>query len=281
MELQRTSEPVPFTFPPFGISVLESHHSSTFMMDWTIHPFHKVLYVSHGAGQLLARNQSFPLLRGTLVFVPPFVEHRLVDAADQAVSLFALCIRADQQTEPVAQVLSTMRTVTCRAVSPASGALERQLRNILFEQSARHQGWEMMLIGETYELLTWVMRNSRTRDQVPDTARSRVAAVTRQLTETFYQEQTLAAAAEAADLSERRFSQLFRELNGTSWLQYLRKLRIRHSCRLLESTDHSITAISFECGFEDLSTFYRSFRAETAMTPGEWKARTQSAAAPR
>jgi len=40
----------------------------------------------------------------------------------------------------------------------------------------------------------------------------------------------------------------------------------RDACRLLE-TDHSISRIAFDAGFDNLSTFNRSFRLTRGMSP--------------
>ncbi|WP_136082395.1 helix-turn-helix domain-containing protein [Pontiella desulfatans] len=76
---------------------------------------------------------------------------------------------------------------------------------------------------------------------------------------------------EAGHGRERRFSQLFRHVNGTSWLNHLRALRIEHACRLLKKSDHSPTAIAYECGFSDLSNFYRAFKKKTGLAPLEYR----------
>jgi transcriptional regulator GlxA family with amidase domain len=79
----------------------------------------------------------------------------------------------------------------------------------------------------------------------------------------------VAEAAHRAGLSERRFSQLFREITGSSWLSHLRALRLDHATRLLRHTERSITAIAFECGFTDLSNFYRAFKTANDCSPLE------------
>ena len=89
----------------------------------------------------------------------------------------------------------------------------------------------------------------------------------------------LDAAASSLGLSRRRFTQLFREITGTSWLAHVRGLRIDHAKKLLESTDRTVLSVAFECGFEDLSTFYRAFKRETDESPNKWRQARDDAAA--
>ena len=36
---------------------------------------------------------------------------------------------------------------------------------------------------------------------------------------------------------------------------------------------HSVLAISFECGYDELSSFYRAFKRRTGLPPNEWRHR--------
>ena len=53
---------------------------------------------------------------------------------------------------------------------------------------------------------------------------------------------SLDTAATSLGLSRRRFTQLFREVTGSSWLNYVRRLRVEHAKRLLGQTDRTAFA---------------------------------------
>jgi AraC family L-rhamnose operon regulatory protein RhaS len=72
-------------------------------------------------------------------------------------------------------------------------------------------------------------------------------------------------------MSRRRFTQLFRVQTGQSWLEHITRLRIGHAQYLLRQTRRSVTAIAFECGYEELSSFYRAFKKQTGLAPLEWR----------
>jgi AraC family L-rhamnose operon regulatory protein RhaS len=74
-------------------------------------------------------------------------------------------------------------------------------------------------------------------------------------------------------MSRRRFTTLFWEITGQTWADYLSRLRIEYACKLLAETNRSIVAIAFECGYEDLSSFYRAFKRQTGHSPGDWRDR--------
>jgi transcriptional regulator GlxA family with amidase domain len=68
-------------------------------------------------------------------------------------------------------------------------------------------------------------------------------------------------------LGRRRFTELFRQVTGESWRRYVHRLRMDYAARLLSSTERSVTAIAFECGFEELSHFHHSFKSTYRVPP--------------
>jgi AraC-like DNA-binding protein len=70
----------------------------------------------------------------------------------------------------------------------------------------------------------------------------------------------------AAGLSERYVNELLYEAGG-SFTTRLNELRLRKAAELLTMTQRRISDIAFECGFNDLSYFNRSFRRRFGLTP--------------
>jgi AraC family L-rhamnose operon regulatory protein RhaS len=85
----------------------------------------------------------------------------------------------------------------------------------------------------------------------------------------FFEPLSLEDAAVATGMSRRTFTNRFKARTGTTWLDYLNALRIRHAELLLKQTDRKITSIAFQCGFDDLTTFYRAFKRINGMNPSE------------
>ncbi len=58
---------------------------------------------------------------------------------------------------------------------------------------------------------------------------------------------------------------------GISFSGVLRQYRVDLACRLLRESDAAVTEIAGRCGFETLRSFNRSFKAETGLTPTEYR----------
>ena len=101
-------------------------------------------------------------------------------------------------------------------------------------------------------------------------AASRVAAVTREIEETFFDQWDLDRAASRAGLSRRRFTDLFRAANKKTFWDFLNEQRLNHAARLLRTGENSVMGVMFSCGFNDLSHFYRLFRTRYGKPPAMW-----------
>jgi len=92
-----------------------------------------------------------------------------------------------------------------------------------------------------------------------------------------YQENlTLEAVAHALGVSRSHLSHLFSAQLKVNFRRYLNTLRIDQACKLLRSTQMSITEISYQCGFNDTRTFHRAFLQEQRIPPMRYRETRQS-----
>ena len=83
----------------------------------------------------------------------------------------------------------------------------------------------------------------------------------------------LAALAAIARLSKFHFLRVFRTAVGMTPHQHLTTIRLRRAAARLAATPESVTAIAFDSGFADLSTFNAAFRAAFGETPSAFRRR--------
>jgi AraC-like DNA-binding protein/mannose-6-phosphate isomerase-like protein (cupin superfamily) len=86
----------------------------------------------------------------------------------------------------------------------------------------------------------------------------------------FAQKASLRELAAKSGYSYTYVSSLFNK-NLLSFPKYVSMYRIELSAYFLSSTDMSITAIAFECGFSSTRSFNRAFRSLKGMTPSEYR----------
>ena len=88
----------------------------------------------------------------------------------------------------------------------------------------------------------------------------------------FFEATTIDAACSSLGLPRRTFTKLFAEETGMSWLSFVRGLAIDHAKERLRVSEIPIPSVAFECGFNDLSTFYRQFKRQVGKSPNQYRA---------
>ena len=81
----------------------------------------------------------------------------------------------------------------------------------------------------------------------------------------------LTTAARLAYMSEPTFSKYFKRATGLTFSNMVKKLRVAHARRLLDSTDHPITRVATLSGYHNMANFNRQFLAEVGTTPSSYR----------
>ena len=270
---RRTRTPLPENIPDYGVYILESHHDVGFRMEPRTHAFLKIIYVMAGAGQVITRHQAMTCEAGDVLVVPIGQTHRIEDAPRHPMSIYVLCVAPRLwRHEPDLELMIPMGRLPRHPV--LSQRVRDLLRRMLYEQSLARPAHGTMIVGMTLRLLAMLVRAAHRRDRLraemlgeSASLRQRIEAYVEELDRRFFEATTIDAAAAAVNMSRRRFTQLFREVAGSSWLSYVRRRRVQHAQHLLATTSRTVTSIAFECGFEELSSFYRAFRRYAGVSP--------------
>ena len=71
------------------------------------------------------------------------------------------------------------------------------------------------------------------------------------------------------------FSSYFRKVTNISFSDYVTRMRINHARELLRETDKNVTEIAMECGFNNISNFYRLYKKHVGKPPKDEKQKKQ------
>lgn len=99
----------------------------------------------------------------------------------------------------------------------------------------------------------------------------RLEATLQYLRENFAEPLPLPAVAKKAGFSVPTFSRVFKRATGTSFLNYVRSIRVEHAKNLIISTPMNTEQIAQACGFQSQHHLIRSFKKATNQTPGAYR----------
>ncbi len=80
-----------------------------------------------------------------------------------------------------------------------------------------------------------------------------------------------------SNLSITSFCRYFKTMTKMTYYNFLTQIRISQACRLLIDDKFPTNVICYECGFNNISNFYRHFKRITGQTPKEYKQTYMSA----
>ena len=104
-------------------------------------------------------------------------------------------------------------------------------------------------------------------------AAERMKQMLRFVEEHYAEELTVEKIAACVALSESACLRSFRQLLGTTPIQYVKQYRVEKAAELLRSTRLKTGEIGAECGFADGSYFIKTFREVKHCTPREYRQR--------
>lgn len=99
----------------------------------------------------------------------------------------------------------------------------------------------------------------------------RVLKVKNFISQNYMEDLRLPKLADIAGMSPSAFSRFFKLHTGRNLSEYIIDIRLGYASRQLVDTAKSISEISFDCGFNNLSNFNRIFKRKKGCSPSEFR----------
>lgn len=152
------------------------------------------------------------------------------------------------------------------------------LHGIFDEIGSKNTGATFKVLGLYHELLGELQRKNLYTAHFPSSVRdekkaAKLKLVLKFIREHFADDITLEDMSAVAGLSQKYFCQFFKDTTGTTPVHYLTAYRVERAARKLLSTDLSVTRIAYDCGFNDLSYFIKTFKAFKHTSPNLYRKR--------
>ena len=100
----------------------------------------------------------------------------------------------------------------------------------------------------------------------------RVQKVKQYINDNYSQTLKLADLAGIVGMTPVAFSRFFRQRTGRTLSDYIVDIRLGYAARMLVDSSKNISEICYECGFNNLSNFNRTFKAKRGFTPRDFRA---------
>jgi AraC-like DNA-binding protein len=242
---------------------------------WHFHPEYELVLVTESTGKRFIGDAISSFKPGNLALIGPYLPHHYrndqkyfeKNARLRARSI-VVHFKEDSfgrqffelpESEKIRQLLN--RSFKGLEISGKTNPI---IRKKLFELVEAQAFNRWMLLMEILNILSEskdlrYICNEVITGQNP-TETSRMNRIIDFVIKNFHREIALSEAAAIAHMAENSFSRYFSHRTRKSFTGFVNEVRLNHAFRLLAETNKSITEISMDCGFNNLSNFNRQFR---------------------
>lgn len=262
-----------FDFPTEYYHVDSSHPRYEMMYHW--HPEYEIIKIIEGSMLLNLDGEEFLAGKGDIIVINDRVCHSgkpnncVYDCIVFDLRSFAL--RNNSCTRQLEKLLNHKSTIN--KIMPRDNKEINEICEVLFRAIREKEiGYEFIVSGALFQFIGIVIKHhlysSRTTVSGRNESQQTSFKNAIQYIENNYAGHiSLADLAKAAGMTPKYFCHFFYNITQKTPIEYLNYYRIERACESLILSDSSITDIAFDCGFNDVSYFAKTFKKYTETTP--------------
>jgi AraC-like DNA-binding protein len=255
-----------------------------YVQDWEMeghsHTFFQIFGIISGKGTIMIEDETFPIDKETLFLVPANCRHVIVktDPADtpkmQDIKFEILDAQLDEDMK---------RMGRCIRINHYEW-FSRQFDELLEESIRKGPHYYHWINATFYCTLIRIIREKlyaglvdhQPQNQfdllIPESYNSiSIQEVLQYIREHYARPIGLDRLARLAAINKTKLISIFKELLGTTPLQYINQMRLQKAKELLVNTDISISEISRLAGFQSIQYFSRYFQSRENVSPKEYR----------
>lgn len=252
------------------------------------HDFIELVYVLSGSGLHSVNGTHLETGRGDLFFLnigqshtfhsekgmklinillqPRFISEELIHS-ENAIEILALSLF--EEFNGMVDRLITHISFRGKELMETEGILEMMVK----EYSDKHTGYRVALKGYMEVLLTRILRRMKGMPQEGMIWHiDRISPeLLKYIEENCFENITLNELAQKSFYNPSYFSTIFKAVYGKTLTEFIHEKRIQGAIHLLQKSGDSVEDISRKVGYRDRKQFYKLFREQTGITPGEMR----------
>jgi AraC family transcriptional regulator, arabinose operon regulatory protein len=234
-------------------------------------PYYVMSYQKNGEAKLRIRNKIYDISPGTVIIIPPNVEHdHFKETAEQTVFLWFHFIYGIANVIDVLKIFNFPITFKLKN----SDVFEKVF--VQYKEASTQTNFLSATIlrkAKAYELLYLLLEgiinsNGSLEDQYKYDGFLNILA---QVLKSPERELSLQDLSRQFHLHPTYISNRFKELFGKSPIQVQRELKVNRAKKLLKSSELSVTEIAQSIGFSSMPGFTRLFKTYVGISPTQYR----------
>lgn len=265
-----------FDFPTEYYHVDKNHPRYEMMYHW--HPEFEIIRIVSGDMLLNLDGEEFYAKEGDIIIVTDRVCHSgkpencVYDCLVFNMHKFLLNSSFSSKVE---RILNHKRIIN--KVMPRENKEIVDVCTTIFDAMEKGEtGYEFIVRGALYQLIGLILKYHLYSSQKSNTARDSAQQTSFKNAISFIEQNysskiRLNDIAKSAGMTPKYFCSFFFGITGKTPIEYVNFYRIERACEQLIFTDYQITEIAYNCGFNDVSYFTKTFKKITGNTPYSYR----------
>lgn len=287
MRLERDNIPLDRDFP-FQISEVVLTPENSRPGTWHWHSYFEITCVLEGKGNYFVNGQEYTMEKDDVIIfnnVEPHGWNLIGGDLKLLVMIFSpefvaekISVFDARYLKPFVERGSNFKNRIGRE-DEISAEIRAGIQEIYKEWNERKEGYPLMIKANVLRILTMLIRTYQDESKSGEMLKEKKNAMKR-LEQAFdyidahYCEKiTLEDVAASVYMSANYFSSYFRKVTNISFSDYVTRMRINHARELLREGKGNVTDIAMECGFNNISNFYRLYKKHVGKTPKDEKSK--------
>lgn len=272
---------VAFPFTVYRVKLPENIRA--YPLHW--HEEMELIAVTKGQGIITVQAERYEAHPGDILVIPPQMLHGIEQQGEHTMEyfniLFRLTMLDDGGQAGAGKYIRlfydhTRRVpVFLKAGSELNSLLAEPVTALIENRKKKDSAYALMIRSHLYGILYHILEHSDGAAGFPSemqTNYDKLKPALGYLREHYEETICIHSAAEMCGFSDSHFMKLFRELTGTSFAQYLKRLRLEAAAEALRG-GRRVSEVAEMTGFHNLSYFTRAFRNQYGVTPSAYRER--------
>lgn len=279
---------------PFILETLTLNRSDNADSDFHWHSCIEITLIKRGNGIYNVKEKTFSVSQGDFVIFNPMEAHGwevLSAQMEVIVILFPTELSTNLIDSSHNKVITDFMIYGVSFYNKIEKSSEHYpefletFHSILVEDQTRKIGYDLIIKSDILKLFIHLIRYFKASPDSPENYRNRESGMLRlkkvfqYLYSNYNEKITLQQMASLCYMTPSYFSSYFHQTMDCTFTRYLNGIRVQQAQKLLYTTEKSILDIANECGFPNLSNFYRTYKDYTGFSPGKERTRIEDSTA--
>ncbi|QAB00937.1 MULTISPECIES: AraC family transcriptional regulator [Agrobacterium tumefaciens complex] len=252
---------------------------------WNCHPEVEIHLIRHGTGTALIGDYVGEFASGELMIVGSWLPHdwishckhgELIKGRDLVVQFDAKAIESAASVFPEFSSITELlgRALNGVRFGPvAARVLGDEMERVGGLSGAMRLTAFLSLLADMAACTDYTVLSSTRTPMMKKKDLETMQAIISFIQGNLSRDVSLSEIAEVADMTQTSSSRFFKKHAGLNYVEFMTRLRIGKACALLRTSNDTVSTISFECGYTNISNFNRRFLLLQGCTPSEYRKR--------